>query len=85
MYMTKRKYERLEVKRDYVSFFGFMCIMLNLLIGLAAIVGSLITGESLIASPKTLIATLVVAVITGLFAVANFLIGKALKSARILV
>jgi hypothetical protein len=58
LYMTKTEYEKLELRRDYISFFGFTLIMLNLLIGLAVIIGSIITGESLITHPVSLVSVL---------------------------
>jgi hypothetical protein len=85
LYMTKTEYEKLELRRDYISFFGFTLIMLNLLIGLAVIIGSIITGESLITHPVSLVSVLVIAILTGVFALVNLVIGQRLKKARIRV
>jgi hypothetical protein len=83
MYMTKDQYDKLELKRDYISFFGFALIMLNLLIGLATLVGSIITGVSLVCHPISLTVVLIIAVLTGLFALLNMQICRKLKATKI--
>lgn len=83
MYMTRKKYDKLELTRDYISFFGFALIMLNLILGLALTVGSILKGESLIACPISLIAVMIIAVLIGILAILNFFISKKLKSIRI--
>lgn len=83
MFMTRKKYERLELTRDVISFFGFALIMLNLLLGIALCVGSMVKGESLIMCSVSLTAILIIAILVGVLAIFNFFLSKRLKSIKI--
>jgi len=83
MYMTRKKYDKLTLVRDYISFFGFALIMLNTVFSLALVIGSIIKGESLIARTASLIIVIIMVILIGILAILNYFLGKRLKAIRI--
>lgn len=81
--MTQNKYIKLKKTREMMSITGYLLMVLNLCIGIAAIVVSLITNKSIAEHETTILAVFFISMIIGMLAVADTIIYLKIRSQKI--